>query len=59
MNNRGGEAARTIKLKVKPISRVRAAQSNQSEGQSDTKEGQHFGAPGAPTREVGLIKLHI
>jgi hypothetical protein len=38
---------------------VRAAQSNQSEVQSDTKDGQHFGTLGAPSRVPGVLKLRI
>jgi hypothetical protein len=38
---------------------VRAAQSKQSEGWSDTKDHQHFGAPSAPLRGPNIIKLHI
>jgi hypothetical protein len=46
-------------LKVKLICWVRAAQSNQSEGRSDTKEGQYFGTPSAPSWGPGLLKLRI
>jgi hypothetical protein len=35
-------------FKGKTSLRVRATQSNQSKGRSNTKDGQHFGAPGAP-----------
>jgi hypothetical protein len=38
---------------------VRDAQSNESKGRSDTKDGQHFGAPDAPSRGPSLLKLHI
>jgi hypothetical protein len=48
------ESTKAQGLKAKPIGRVRAAWSNQSEGQSDTREGQHFGAPGAPSRGPGV-----
>jgi hypothetical protein len=43
-------SAKTQGSKAKPIGQVRAAQSNHSEGRSDTKEGQHFGAPGYPIK---------
>jgi hypothetical protein len=36
------ESAKTQGSKAKPANRVRAAQSNQSEGQSDTKGGQQL-----------------
>jgi hypothetical protein len=36
---------------------ARAAQSNQSEKRSDTKDGQHFGAPGAPLKGPSIRKL--
>jgi hypothetical protein len=39
--------------------RVRVAQSNQSEGQNDTKDGQHFGAPGAPSTGPDILELRI
>jgi hypothetical protein len=45
--------------KAKHINRVRAAQSNQTEGRSDTWEGQYFGAPGAPSRGPSLLKLRV
>jgi hypothetical protein len=38
---------------------VSVVQSNQSEGRSDTKGGQYFGTPGAPSRGPGALKLLI
>jgi hypothetical protein len=38
---------------------VRAAQSSQSEGRSDTKDDQYFSAPGAPSRGPDILKLRI
>jgi hypothetical protein len=45
--------------KAKPIGWVTAAQSNQSEGRSDIREGQHFGAPGTPSRGPDLLMIRI
>jgi hypothetical protein len=39
--------------------RVKAAQSNWSEGRSDIKDGQHFDAPDAPSRGPRILKLPI
>jgi hypothetical protein len=52
-------SAKAQGLKAKHIDRVRAVQSNPSEGRSDTREGQHFGAPDAPSRGPDLLKLRI
>jgi hypothetical protein len=36
---------------------VKAAQSNQSEGRCDTKDAQHFGEPGAPSRGPDILNF--
>jgi hypothetical protein len=56
-NCRGPVKAQGSKAKL--ASRVSAAQSNQSEGQSDTSDGQEMALPGTPLRGPDILKLCI